>query len=353
MLAVALAVTALAGDCTGLGDCDYDYCLAYQQATYDPADRVAEACTWAIANHRRWHRFSLAVTGHLEQWLWGDLAKDRAAAEQLHPEFAGLYPTYDEHLPDPEPVFDSAWMEGRDKPIRLDAARAMLDQVLLEESRAGRPPKPGEPIRWSPEFHRHHPNPQFSRILVTLTFGASSRLLRTGREQELVDWIEAQPAHSVTIEGLFRSSYRACDGDVYLTLLTAENVLSRYFLDPDRARLAYLTRLRPITNTWADRGDAFGAWYHLFGMMLYSYARGGFAGWVTGSAEATGSRISNPPGEVERQEGYVNLAGARLGAWLRRRVRTGEWEERPDDPRVLAESAYMDLVEFPHPAEGL
>lgn len=326
--------------------CDHAWCLAYQQPAYAPDDPIAEACTWAIADHRRFHRFGLAVTGRLEDWLEGELATDMAAARAAYPEFDGAYPRYDEHVPGSSPAFVSSWMEGRDPPIRVRAAKDMLTQVLAEEARGGLPPRAGEPIRWSRAFHRRHPSPQFSRILVTLTFGASSRLLRTGREEALVEWILAQPPRSIALADLFRASYRTADGDVYLALLTAENVLSRHFLDPHRDRLAYTRRLRPLIDTWRDRGDNYGAWYHLFGMMLYSYARGPVAGWVSGTAETLGSKISNPAGEVEVQEGYANRAGSRLGVHLRRIVRTGQWERHADEPGLLAESAYMDLDEF-------
>jgi hypothetical protein len=280
----------------------------------------------------------------------GELARDTALGNERHPEFQAAFPRYDERSAAARVDFEP-WMEGRTAPIRVEAAQDMLVQVLHEEARDGLPPRPGEPIRWSPAFHRRHPNPQWSRLLVTLTFGASSRLLRTGREEALLEWLQAQPDDSVDLQGMFRASYRAADGDVYLALLTAENVLSRYFLDPERDRLFYLHKLRPLTDTFEDRGDQFGAWYHLFGMMLYSYARGPTAGFVTGAAETLGSKLSNDREEVEIQEGFVNRAGSRLGAHLRRVVRSADWARHTDDPSLLRESAYMDLDEFPRRPE--
>jgi hypothetical protein len=343
---VCLAVRAHPAWAAPVSEQRYLECLAYQQPRYDPADPEAESCTWAIADYRRFHRFSLAVRGHLDEWLI-ELSADRARAVALHSGRAEGFPAFDAHLADPAPGFDSSSMEGRSPPIDVAAAEQMLTQVLFEESQGGRPPRPGDPIRWSSDFRRRHPNPQFSRLLVTLTFGMSSRMLRTGQEEGLVAWLGSQPDDSVTIEGLFRTSYRLADGDVYLALLTAENVLSRYWMDPDRDRLLYLRKLRPIIDTYENRGDHFGAWYHLFGTMLFGYARGSSAVWVASAAETLGSKISNPPGVVEVQEGHINRAGGRLGLHLRDLVRSRALTAHVDDPTLIAEDRYMDLDEFP------
>jgi hypothetical protein len=346
-LSMILWLAASAAPCAAapVTEARYLECLAYQQAAPDPADPEAEACTWAIADYRRFHRFSLAVRGRLDDWLL-ELAADRSRAVALHPERTEGFPEFAVHVADPRPPYDSRTMEGRGRPIDVRAAEEMLAQVVFEEWRAGIPPVEGDPIRWSAAFHRRHPNPQFSRLLVTLTFGMSSRMLRTGREEALLAWLGAQPDDSVTLESLFRSAYRAADGDVYVALLTAENVLSRYWMDPDRDRLLFLRKLRPLVDTYENRGDHFGAWYHLFGTMLFGYARGGAAVWVAGNAEAIGSKISNDPEVVEWQEGHINRAGGQLGLALRRLVRSGDPTSHADDPSLLAEARYMDLDEF-------
>jgi hypothetical protein len=329
------------------GDTDadrYSYCLAYQQFEYAPADPIAEQCTWTLLRYRRVHRVWMAGTGHLDDWL-DEYRVDRALARAAHPEFADGFPAYDDRSPAPELAFVSWWMEGRTPAIDVDGARGMLDEVLREETALGRPPRAGAPVRWSPEFRRRHPVPLFDRLLVTLAGGTSSQFLRTGGEEALVDWIFAQPADSVTIEGLFRASYRLHDGDLYLTLATAENVLSRYFLSEERGALALHDRLRPIVNSWDDRGDQFGGWYHLFGTMLYAYAEGGAKGAFVGWFEAFGSRFSNRPGEVELQEGHLNQAGAKLGAHLRNRVRHPITDPTPH-PQALLEASYLCRDEF-------
>jgi hypothetical protein len=323
----------------------YAWCLVYQQRGFDPTDAAAEACTFLLLDHRRMHRMWMAGTGHLDEWL-DEYRSDREAALERFPEFADGFPTYADRSPEPRLVWVSWWMEGRTPPIDVDGARRMLDEVLREEALAGRPPTTSPPARWSGGFRRRHPWPHFDRLLVTLAGGTSSQFLRTGTEEELVAWIAAQPPDSVTLASLFRATYRLHDGDVYLALLCAENVLSRYFLEPDRDALALHDHLRPLIDTFEDRGDQFGAWYHLFGTMLYSFShgagRGAFAGWM----ETFGSRFSNEPGEVELQEAHVNRIGVALGAHLRRRVARWGAETLPVDPGALAEEAYMDRDEF-------
>lgn len=323
----------------------YAYCLAYQQPARAPDDPVAEACTFLLLDHRRLHRMWMAGTGHLDAWL-AEYRSDREVARARFPEFDDAFPRYDDVSPEPRLAYVSWWMEGRSPPIDADAAARMLDEVLRQETLAGRPPRSSPPPRWSPAFRRRHPWPHFDRLLVTLAGGTSSQFLRTGTEEALVAWILAQPHDSVTFEGLFRAAYRQHDGDVWLALLCAENVLSRYFLEPDRDTLALLDHLRPLVDTFEDRGDLFGAWYHLFGTMAYTFAHGRARGEVAAWTETFGSRYSNAPGEVELQEAHVNRLGVALGAHLRRRVRAGGTEALPARPEALAEDAYMDRDEW-------
>ncbi|HHO50607.1 MAG TPA: hypothetical protein ENK18_06950 [Deltaproteobacteria bacterium] len=312
----------------------YLTCLAYQQPAYDPDDPLAEDCTWTIGNHEAVRRLRLALSGKLALWI-EDLEGDQALAELLHPELSSGWPEFDAHRPGPDLAYVSEWMEARIAPLRVRQARQMLAQVIYEEARDGIVPSYGEPIRWSRDFRRRHPLPKATRLLLTLSWGRSSYTLRTDREEILIDWLLARSDHSVTLEALFRQAYRACDGDVYLALLTAENVLSRYLFDPDRERIELILRLHPLIHTWEDRGDQFGAWYHLFGMMLYTYAEGGLAGRVAASAESFGSHVSNPPGMIEHQEDHINRIGAALGGFLRRFVRQQRWLEHTDDPGAL------------------
>jgi hypothetical protein len=326
----------------------YAYCLAYQQGAWDPADATAEACTFVLLDHRRLARGWLAATGQLDVWLDG-YRTDRAAARARFPEFTDRFPAFDARAGAPTLAWVSWWMEGRSPPIDVEAAARMLDEVLRSEALAGRPPRATPLPGWSPAFRRRHPGPRLDRLLVTLAGGTSSQFLRTGAEEALVAWIFAQPRDSITLEALFRATYRLHDGDVSLALLCAENVLSRYFLEPDRDDLALVDRLRPLVDTFEDRGDQFGAWYHLFGAMLYTFDKGRLRGGFAAAVETAGSRFANPAGEVELQEGHVNRAGVHLGAHLRQRVAAGDAALLPARPDAVAERSYMSRDEWGGP----
>ena len=226
----------------------------------------------------------------------------------------------------------------------------MLAEALSRLTAEGLAIHPGAPIRWTPRYRRRHPLPMTSRMLVTLAFGRTSYLMRTGREGDLWDWLMAQPDQSVTVPTLLMQALRVCDGHTRQALLTIENLLSRHFLHEKRDRLVHVAKLRPITNTWNHRGDRFGAWYHLFGMMLYTFEHGGPKGRYVAWWESFGSRYSQP-GVEERQEPYINRAGARLGNHLRELVGDGLSAHQPvpdhvRDPRWLDEAAYLDLGEY-------
>jgi hypothetical protein len=204
-------------------------------------------------------------------------------------------------------------MEGERRPFRREPSRSMISQVVAEAERDGLTLQPSAPIRWTKRYRSAHRLPMTSRLLVTLAFGRSSYLLRTGDEEALLGWLLAQPDHSVGVAAMFDAGYRLARGDVSRALLTIENVLSRHHLDPRRAQLEHMQRLRPIINSWDDRGDNFGAWYHLFGMMLYTYEHGPAKGWYVATVESMGSAYA-APGEGERQEIFVNQAGVLMGA---------------------------------------
>jgi len=324
----------------------YELCLAYQQADHDPADPIAEDCTWSVATFGVIGRLRRAFAGNLEVWI-NQFGDEQAIADARYPQFQGRFPVPDEHVGPPRARYVSWWMEGRSAPMDPAATERMLGQVIREEAQAGRTPRPGERARWSRRFRKRHPGPKVDRLLTTLSHGRSSYVLRSGHEGEVVAWILDQPAASVTPDALFRVAYRAADGDLYRTLLTLENVLSRGFLDPDRQRRRLQAHLAPIIDTWDDRGDNFGAWYHLWGLTLYTYCRGAVLGGIAGSAESRGSHITAGPEHSEAQEDHINRLAVRLGRFLRRLVRRGDWRELPDDPEATSPDAYMSLDDFP------
>ncbi len=341
LLALALAAPAPSED--------YLRCMAYQQPGWAPDDPVAEDCMATILYEGGWTRLFRSVGGGLDAWLF-EFRQHQRLADTRFPRPDGSWPDTLVWRPEPELAEVNGWGEGRRDPFRKEALAPMLAEFLDGLSREGLAIRPGEPIRWSKRYRKKHPLPMTSRLLVTLAFGRTSYFLRTGREEALWEWGLAQPDQSITVPDLLGQSLRLCDGDVRKALLTIENLLSRHFLHEERGRLAHVAKLRPITNTWGHRGDRFGPWYHLFGMVLYTFEHGGAKGRYVAWWESFGSQYSQPEVE-ERQESFVNRAGARLGKELRALVGDGIPAGRgvpghEADPRWLEEAAYLDLGEY-------
>lgn len=239
--------------------------------------------------------------------------------------------------------------EGRRNPFRTEAFADMLKQVILEESKAGIEPRAGEVHRWSPEFMANYGRDFFpftasSKLLVALARGETANYLVTGRETDLENWLVAQPIESVWPSALFRTSYRLNRGDVYLSILTIENVLARWWLQPNRQFLETTRRLHPIINQLGMNADQFGAWYHLYGIMLFGYAEGAFNAQVIGNIEALGSAILSV-GEPDLQEDFANSEGGKIGQLLARALKTGELQSMSSDAHRTRPEAYLDLSE--------
>jgi len=328
---------------------DYLRCMAYQQPTWNPDDPVAEDCMATILYEGGWARLFRSVGGGLDGWLTEYRGHQRLADTRF-PRAAGSWPATAGLRPEPELAEVVGWGEGHRDPFRTRALQPMLAESLDQLSKEGIAIHPGSPIRWTRRYRKKHPVPLTSRLLVTLAFGRTSYFLRTGHEDALWDWMLDQPDDSITVPSLLEASLRRSDGDVRKALLTIENLLSRHFLHEERARLQHVAKLRPITNTWNHRGDRFGSWYHLFGMVLYTYEHGGGKGRYVAWWESFGSRYSQPHLE-ERQETFVNRAGARLGKHLIELVGDGlpAGQGVPghvSDLRWLEEATYLDLGEY-------
>ena len=108
-----------------------------------------------------------------------------------------------------------------------------------------------------------------SKILMCLATATSARFMYVGQEVPLIDWILSRQDNSVTIEQLFEESYNLNKGNVYLTVLTIENVLSDSTFEADREKTAVN---RKLSDLYAGSPNKFGDWYHLFGTMLAGYA---------------------------------------------------------------------------------
>ena len=201
----------------------------------------------------------------------------------------------------------------------------------------------GEEHRWSPEarvynlygyWHRlwrriageqqDFPIPVFmrSKLLMCLACGWTSRYCITGTEEALKERIMSYPDHSLQIHELFAESYVLNQGNLYMTLLSCENVLtgqphrSEREFDPLQQKLSY------IRNDSKPLGDNYGAWYHFFGIALYGMLRPQFVSTFVANTESLGSFFMEGP---DPQETLINYYGALFGRELRRIIKKGSW----------------------------
>lgn len=167
-----------------------------------------------------------------------------------------------------------------------------------------------------------------SKLFLTLSTGTTARFLTTGHEEELQSRLMARPDGSVELHELLEESYLLCGGDLYQTLLTAENVLAWDINDPERDCQPVQAKLSYLRNDEPEFGDNFGAWYHFTGIALYSLMRPDWMGKSVAAIESTGSLLMEGP---DRQETFINKLGASFGSRLRELVESGRWR-RPLDP---------------------
>lgn len=251
-------------------------------------------------------------------------------------------------LKDKKETFKVA-VEGNKKPFRLKKAKRMFLQVIAEEHRNGITPSYGKPHTWSKEFKKKTKGKyilykRFSKVFLCLVRGVCSRFIVSDQEDNLVQYILEQDYESITLDQLFRQSYRLNNGDVYLTLLTIENVLSRYWNVPNRKNLAITKRLKPFSNFHYET-DIFGQWYHLFGIMLYGYTEGSVKSTFVGAFEGLGSLILSGF-KPERQENAINTQGGKIGAFLKRAVKRKKYENFEFDQSNLLEKVYLRVQDM-------
>lgn len=155
-----------------------------------------------------------------------------------------------------------------------------------------------------------------SKIIMALATATSPRFMYVGQEENLIAWILARPDNSVTIEGLFKTSYELNQGNVYLAILTIENVLADATFEKDREKTAVNQKLADLYEASPNK---FGDWYHFFGTMLAGYANEP----AQAIAELYGvyRRISRGS-DAEKSTMDADKAGADIGVKLRHFVFT-------------------------------
>ena len=243
-------------------------------------------------------------------------------------------------------------LEGRINPFRKTEMLNMMKQVIVEEMRNGLQPKFGEAHEWSPEFMEHCREKGemiplvFTKLLTALASGVTSRHFKTGTEAGLIEYLLTREEGSVTMDQAFRRSYQLNNGDVYLTILTIENILSDNWRHPEREKLAVTRKLANISNFYEGRGDKYGAWYHFHGIMVYGYVRGGFRAALVGGIETAGSHVLNGANDQdEQQEDFVNSMGGKIGARLAKIMRENLYLGFVPDKNYCDPKVYLDLSE--------
>lgn len=233
-------------------------------------------------------------------------------------------------------------VEDRKRPIlNKGLVRAYLTVIRQEHERDGLVPTVGEIHAWSPEFKqkyakRFRPYSLLSKPLMSLWRGVTGRTMATGQERNLESWILQQPDNSITLPEMFRASYRLNAGNVYLTLLTIENLLAKDWSTPNRQSLVKTRKLTRIVHAIGNLDDRFGTWYHLFGVTFYGYVSGGLQAWVVGETEALGSQLIARFG-AEFQENSINRNGGFVGARLKRAIEKGLWRDQKGDGALDAD----------------
>ena len=167
-----------------------------------------------------------------------------------------------------------------------------------------------------------------SKLLSALAMGATSRFMMTQQDSSLRAWVIEQPMASVLPEDIFKKSLELQNGDIYKALLSIENVLSEFWLTPNRNNLKQTSALMSISHTCDPQNeDVFGSWYHLFGTMLLGCVEGPVVSTLVGKTESLGGRVldiaqAKKQGRnlayhmiigTDPQEEKINARGGRVG----------------------------------------
>ena len=249
---------------------------------------------------------------------------------------------------------------GKEKPVNIDALCNKFIKIIQENPDIK--PSLGEEHKWSPDAEKYmsygkgfwkrvgafmrgeqdFPAPTLggSKLFIMLACGLTPYLAQTGQEEKLEKKIMQYDDRSVKIDDVLKESYVLNRGDIYLTLLTAENVLGRDFFDADRGNRPLQKKLQYIRNDSKPEGDNFGAWYHFAGLALYSLVRPEWMAKSVAAVETFGSLFTE---KKDIQENHINRMGVEFGSKLKKMIEEETWKN-PLPPSAALE--YMNLKEF-------
>ncbi len=252
---------------------------------------------------------------------------------------------------------------GKTVPIDIDRLVNKCREIMLKYY-PNIKPTIGEEHEWSSEakkyliygfWHRlgrhvfrkqkEFPSPLFfrSKLFLLLACGWTSRYAVTGQEEALKNRIMLYPDGKMQLHQMFMESYVLNKGNIYLTFLTAENVLAGDPYRVDRENDPIQKKLAYLRHDTVQMGDNYGAWYHFFGISLYGVTRSGVTSRAVAEIESLGSLFLEGK---DKQEDYINRFGAIFGKSFKKMLKKGTWkkpltkEERTDYmlPNPLAKS---------------
>lgn len=234
---------------------------------------------------------------------------------------------------------DAGYQIGREVPLEMTALLETLNSVMAEFPDLK--PHISQEHTWSREAkswvnpggfwkrmgmavlgQRPFPMPlaHSSKLFWALGIGVTNIVLPTGHETSLKEWMGKQPDASIELHSLFREAYRLNQGDLYGTLLSAENVLAEGLYDENRGDRPLPRKLSYLRSDSTPQGDNFAAWYHLMGSALYSLMRSKPRANAMMKLESAGSYILEGK---DAQEDHINRLGVHLGAGLRKLAENG------------------------------
>lgn len=238
---------------------------------------------------------------------------------------------------------EAGYKIGKTVPIDVDRLVNKCREIILGYY-PNIVPTIGEEHRWSPEakryltygfwhrFGRHvfrkqkeFPSPLFlrSKLFLLLACGWTSRYAVTGNEKALTERLMKYPDRSVQLHHMFMESYVLNRGNIYLTMLTAENVLAGDPYRVDRENDPVQKKLAYIRHDSVEMGDNYGAWYHFFGIGLYATVRTGLVSRSVAEIESLGSLFLEGK---DKQEDYINRYGAIFGKRFKKMLKDNSWK---------------------------
>lgn len=238
-------------------------------------------------------------------------------------------------------------IEAKKKPFNKSQLVGLLASTIAKyEDASNQKVTMGTCHKWSESFKnsKGHLMPKMmGKLLTALSLGVSNQYLFTGYESMLQDWLLIQEKNSVTIDSILNQALSLSNGDLYLAMLSIENVLSRYWRIEGRENIKYIENLHPISLILNDHGDKFGSWYHLWGMLIYGYcSNSALISSAIARVETLGSHFSY--GFIsEVQQDYINRIAGPAGKKIRTILKKNLQHEYDESEKLLSHQLFRSI----------